>query len=254
MLLLMFNPMAFFFSVPCTESMFMLNTLLSVLFARRRQWARAVLFGAMVANTRILGMATAITIYWEMLNADRERAAAAGLQLSGGAWARRLAVRAAQVLPVAAGLALYMCVNESLFHNPVQFMVFQRENWSQSFGSLANTLRYSLENALTYEDYLYRFGIWLPQAALLAAVPLLIWRRRRHERPGDMGYALMYHYVAFAPTWLLSGPRYAACNYALYPMLARIPESKRQFAAILLLQCALMAAMIYVGMWNGRAF
>ncbi|MBR1822590.1 MAG: hypothetical protein IJ769_13350 [Clostridia bacterium] len=254
MLLTLFSPMTYFYSIPYTESVFLLVTLLAVLCARGRRWALSVLFGAMAANTRIVGMAVAIPIFWEMLRADREAAQARGLADSPRTVARRLALCALRVLPVSAGLLLYMCGNYRLYGNPTQFLIFQREHWSQSFGSMANTFRYSLCNAVSYDDPLYQLGVWAPQALLLIAVPLaLVWRRRREPAP-DIAYLLVFHYVSFAPTWLLSGPRYLSAAYAVYPLLARIPKGKRGFAALLAGECALLAYMTVIGLWYGKVY
>ena len=254
MLLLMFCPMTYFFSIPYSESTFLLATLLAGLFARRRRFVLAVAFGAMASGARLLGMATAIPIFWELLAARREAVAGREAPLTGNALAKGVALCVLKVLPVSLGFLSYLCLNWRLFGNPTQFMVFQSEHWFQNFGDIGNTFRYSLCNALDYDDFLYRLGVWWPQVALLIAVPLLIFWRRRHEQPGDVAYALVYHYVAFAPTWLLSGARYAACNYALWPMLARIPRRRRTFVIILALECALLVYMTWVGLWKGKVY
>lgn len=253
-LLLMFCPMTYFYSIPYTESTFMLVTLLAALCARRRRFGWALLFGAMASCTRVVGMAIAIPIYWEWLRADGEAAAAKGAQNTPRAMARRAALCALKVLPVSAGLLIYLNINYRLYGNPTQFMVFQRENWYQSFGSMANTFRYCLSNAVGYDDFLYTLGVWWPQVLLLIAVPLLLLWRRKRERPGDTAYTLVTHYVNFAPTWLLSGARYLSATYALYPLLARIPRSKKGFAALLAAECALMIFMTVVGLWLVKVY
>ena len=247
MLLMFFCPMTYFYSIPYTESLFLLMTLLAVLCARRRRFVPAVIFGALAANARIVGMAAAIPIYWELLRHDRE------VRPSRNPVPRAL-ICALRVLPVAAGLLLYMFGNWRLFGSPTQFMVFQREHWSQQMGTLSNTFRYCLVNGLTYEDRLYRLGVWLPQALLLVGLPLLILWRRKRERPGDMGYLLAFFYVSFVPTWLLSGPRYLSAAYALYPLLARIPRGRRGFVALLAGEILLMIYMTVVGLWFGKVY
>lgn len=250
MLLLMFNPMAYFFSITYSESVFLLVTLLAVLCARRGRFAAAVLFGAMAASARLLGMATAVPLFYALLRDWRAKHPGEG----GAALAKGIALCVAKVLPVSLGLLTYLSINWHLFGNPTQFMVFQSEHWYQNFGTIANTFKYSLVNSIHYGDHLYQLGVWRPQVVLLVGVPLLLWWRRRREDPGDTAYALVYHYVAFEPTWLLSGPRYAACNYALYPLLARIPKSRRGFAALLAGECALLVYMAYVGLWRVKVY
>ena len=254
MLLLIFCQMTYFYSIAYSESVFLLVTLLAVLCARRRRFVPAVLFGAMASATRLLGMAVAIPIFWELMRAEGEKRAGAEGPVTGGERARRIGVSALKVLPVSLGFLGYLSINWHLFGNPTQFMVFQSEHWYQNFSSIANTFRYCLDNALDYDDHLYQLGVWRPQVLLLIAMPLLVWWRRKRTRPGDTAYTLVYHYVAFAPTWLLSGPRYASCNYALYPMLAGIPKGRRGFAAMLAIEWALLAYMTWIGLWIGKVY
>ena len=262
MLLLMFCPMTYFFSITYSESAFLLVTLLAVLFARRRRFGLAVLFGALASGARLLGMATAIPIFWELLRDCRERRADTESPVSPGEYARWIVVSVLKVLPVSLGFLGYLSLNWHLFGNATQFMVFQREHWYQEFGHLGNTFQYCLYNSVNYDDPLYQLGVWRPQVVLLVAVPLLVlWRceagplgRRKRQRPGDVAYTLVYHYISFAPTWLLSGPRYAACNYALYPMLADIPKRRRGFVVMLVAECALLAYMTWIGLWLGKVY
>ena len=65
----------------------------------------------------------------------------------------------------------------------------------------------------------------------------------RRVRPGYGAYALLYIYMAYAPTWLLSGPRYLTAMAVLYPMLAQLTRRKWAFylmAALSLIGCAVM--------------
>ena len=252
MLLLMFCPMTYFFSISYSESTFLLVTLLTVWFARRRRFGLAVLFGALASGARLLGMTTAIPIFWELLRDCRERHGEAAV--TPGEYARWIAVSVLKVLPVSLGFLGYLSLNWHLFGNATQFMVFQREHWFQEFGHLGRTFQYCLYNSVFYDDYLYQLGVWRPQVLLLIAVPLLVLWRRKRQRPGNVAYTLVYHYVSFAPTWLLSGPRYAACNYALYPMLAGIPKRRRGFAVMLALECVLLAYMTWIGLWLGKVY
>ena len=254
MLLLMFCPMTYFFSISYSESAFLLATLLAVLFARRRRFGLAVLFGALASGARLLGMATAIPIFWELLRDCRDQRGDSGAPVTPGEYARWIGLSILKVLPVSLGFLGYLSLNWHLFGNATQFMEFQREHWFQEFGHLGNTLQYCLYNAVIYDDHLYQLGVWRPQVLLLVAVPLLVLWRRKRQRPGNVAYTLVYHYVSFAPTWLLSGPRYAACNYALYPMLAGIPKRRWGFALMLALECALLAYMTWIGLWMGKVY
>ena len=254
MLLLLFCPMTYFYSISYTESTFLLMTLLAVLFARRRRFGLAVLFGAMGSSARLIGLATAIPIFWEMLRDCRERRGDGESPVTAGEYARWIAVSVLKVLPVSLGFLGYLSLNWHLFGNATQFMVFQNEHWINGFGHLGNTFQYCLYNSVYYDDYLYQLGIWRPQVLLLIAVPLLVLWRRKRQRSGDMAYTLVYHYISFSQTWLISGARYASGNYALYPMLAGIPKRRWAFIAMLAVECGLLAFMTWVGLWNGKVY
>jgi hypothetical protein len=229
-------------------------TLLAVLFARRRRFGLAVLFGAMGSSARLIGLATAIPIFWEMLRDCRERRGDGESPVTAGEYARWIAVSVLKVLPVSLGFLGYLSLNWHLFGNATQFMVFQNEHWINGFGHLGNTFQYCLYNSVYYDDYLYQLGIWRPQVLLLIAVPLLVLWRRKRQRSGDMAYTLVYHYISFSQTWLISGARYASGNYALYPMLAGIPKRRWAFVAMLAVECGLLAFMTWVGLWNGKVY
>jgi len=235
--LFMFFPVTFFFSMAYSESLFLMLSLAAVLCARRRRFIAAVVFGALCANTRMLGMAIAVPIYWEMLCADDRPPL------------HRALLCAPRVLPVAAGLGAYLLLNQRLFGDPFRFMTYERENWQQRFGTLMNTFQYTFNNALTYGRHDYRFATWWPQLAALLGVPALVFAQRRKSRAGDLAHALVYHYAAFAPTWLLSGVRYAAGGYALYLMLGSLAH--RRFAVALAVEAALMVYMTVWGLWIG---
>lgn len=249
MWLLMFCPVTFFFSMPYTESLFLLVSLIAVWMAVRKRYVLAVLFGALAANARMVGMTVAIPIFWEMVH----DAWAAHVRLNGheakrtdAEFLKRVGLCVLKVLPVLAGLLAYFALNYSLHGNPFQFLIYQRENWHQEMGSLAGTIGYTLPNAISYKMRIVQFGVWIPQILTIFAMLILMAKQWRRQHPGDAAYALVYFYLSVAPTWLVSGTRYMGAMYALYPMLAMLLPRKR-FAAAFVLELALMCYMTVIG-------
>ena len=228
-LLFMFSPLTVFCSAPYTESVFILATLAGVYMARRRHFFWAVLFGALSANARMCGMATAIPIFYEMLSALKRRGV------------KDIALCVAKVLPVSLGLLAYIWLNWNVTGDPFRFLQYQSEHWSQNFGSLVNTIEYTFANALEYHLFSYRIGVWIPQIIAIFAALILFCLVLRRAHPGDAGYALVYYYASVAPTWLLSGPRYLTAMYAAYPMLALITRRGWVFAVVFSVMAALCA-------------
>lgn len=220
-------PASLFLSIPYSESLFLLLTLLCALLARRGRLGWAVLLGALSASTRVLGLLSAVPIFYEFYRRARER--------SGGDWKRLLrgaALGALKTLPVALGFAAYLLLNYRVTGDPLRFLTYQSEHWGQRFGSLSNTLKYTLDYAFTYDDIGSRLGTWIPQAIAVPACIALLAGAVKRVHPADGAYALLYIYMAISPTWLLSGPRYLMAMYALYPLLALVTRKKWQDIAL----------------------
>lgn len=241
---LMFAPLSFYFSVPYTESLFVLTTLLAIDFAMSRKWAPALLMGALSALTRSLGLLTAVLIFYEMLIDWRsDELLRPAKQLLRLHYLRHMGLRALLCCTVALGFGAYLLLNWQVSGDPFRFLEYQAANWSQQFGSLWYTIEYSLDNALDFHVPGYRTGVWIPQILYLAAAVAICLLCMRRVRPGYGAYALLYIYMAYAPTWLLSGPRYLTAMAVLYPMLAQLTRRKWAFylmAALSLIGCAVM--------------
>ncbi|MGI6239341.1 MAG: mannosyltransferase family protein [Christensenellales bacterium] len=235
--LFLLSPLTLFCSLPYTESVFLLTTLLAVYLARKRQFFWAVVFGALSANARIPGMATAVPIFYELLRAQK------------GGILRRYALSALKVLPVSLGLVAYLWLNYAVTGDAMRFQTYQSEHWGQTFGSLYNTVGYTFRNAVAYHDFGYRIGVWIPQLIAIFLVLAILIAVIRRAHPGDQGYAMIYFYASVAPTWLLSGPRYLTALYALYPALALLAHRRAVFYPLALLSTALcvIAGAMYAG-------
>lgn len=237
--LLMFNPVSFFMSMPYTESIFLTVTIAAVLLARRRKFALAVIMGAIAATARMVGLAVAAPVFWEMLNAKREEKDRLN--------AKDVFLCVARTLPMLAGLAAYLILNYSLFGNPLQFLEFQRENWSNQMTLLSETVRYVLINAVQYPKMIYRIGTWIPEIIAIVATIALSASTLKRQHPGDGAFLAIAFYLSVSLAWLISGVRYVTGLYAIYPMLALLPKRKNAGAAMLLISAALLAYMTVLG-------
>jgi len=241
---LMFCPLSVFFSAPYTESLFLLLTLLAVFLARRKKFLPAVIAGALAALSRTFGILTAVPIYYEML---RHVSAQGPWRDRRGKQAGLIAKYTLLVSLVATGTLAYLFLNWHITGNPLQFLEYQHDHWGQNYGTLWNTLRYTLEYAFSGDTgAFWQFGIWVPQAVALIAVLALLGCVAHRMNPGDGAYTWLYLYAAFAPTWSISGARYLGALYALFPMLVLITRKKWQDAMITVVLTALMAVCGYM--------
>ena len=254
----MFCPLTIFFSIPYTESLFIMLTLLSVLFARRRFFSAAVAVGALSSATRSLGLLVAVPIFLEMLKhvgslklwppRRRDHYSVDELREALYIWPSRrnkhIALIAAYVLMVSLvglGFLAYLALNTSISGDPLRFLTYQREHWGQTFGSISNTIRYTVGNAFFYPEVAWRLGTWVPQIIAIIATVSLLGAVSHRVHPGDGAYAWLYLICALSPTWLLSGPRYISAMYALYPMLTLVTRRKWQDIITMVIMVSLLA-------------
>ena len=242
--LMMFSPLGLFFSIPYSESLFLLLCVLTALFARRRRFALAILCGALCSATRALGILCAPIVFFSLLqNAWARYGSRPGARRRDPAFLGRAALCVLAVLPVSGGLLAYLYLNRQVTGNALTFLTYQSEHWGQNFGSLLNTLRYSFVNALEYGSFEYRISLWIPQVLSILLVLGILWLVWRRQPSGDAAFSILYFYCAIAPTWLLSGPRYLAAMYTLYPALALLTRKRWQFAAVLTVMAVFSAYM-----------
>ncbi len=215
---LMLGPLSLFFSVPYSESLFLMLTLLCVLMARKRKLGWAILFGALASATRLLGLLCAVPVFYAFLCDARKRE-------SGKA--RFIACGALLCCLIALGFAAYLLLNWQVTGDPLKFLEYQKDHWGQTFGSIHKTLSYTLEYAFA-GNWSSRLGTWLPQLVCMPLTLVLMGFTWKRLNPGDGAYAILYFLFALSPTWLLSGPRYLTGMYALYPMLALVTRRRWQ--------------------------
>ena len=241
--LMMFCPLSVFFSVPYAESLFLFLTLLSLLLARRQKFVAAVCIGMLAAFTRLAGILTIIPVLLEVFKYEQ----------SIHLWPRhkgrcigRIAVYTLLTLMISLGFGGYLLINWFAMGDPLAFIRIQAESWNQTLGTLANTLKYSLETAFTNDSPEWQLGVWIPQSAAILLSVLLLAKASVRTDPGDGLYAWAYMALTLAPTWLLTGPRMILCMYPLYPMLAQVTRRKGLYALTLVLFLLMMIFCSYM--------
>ncbi|WP_288842177.1 mannosyltransferase family protein [uncultured Deefgea sp.] len=201
--ILVIFPFSFFFAMPYTESLFLLLTLLSFWYLRGGYWLLAGLFAALAGFTRNQGIlllipfAVEILLRWRNGELNRPWRALLGLAL------------------VPLGLLAYLAINHVVTGNWLQFLIYQRQNWSQSFGFMPSNVANAFSNLLQ-GDLNLALGTWLPTVlCYFAAIALLLTSGRQLPLP-YLAYAAVYLWVSYSPSWLLSGPRYLM---SLFPLV-----------------------------------
>ncbi len=195
-------PFSFFFAMPYTESLFLLLTLASFWFLRDGRWLAAGAVAALAGLTRNQGILLAVPFVFEIAQRWRNGElkhpyrAAIGLML------------------VPLGFLAYLALNKYISGEWFRFLIYQKQNWSQSFGFMPRNVAGALESLINGEVHL-GLGTWLPTlVCYFAAIGVLLASSRKIPLP-YLAYSAIYLLVSYSPSWLLSGPRYLM---SLFPL------------------------------------
>ncbi|MEG1560409.1 MAG: hypothetical protein RRY79_00540 [Clostridia bacterium] len=223
-------PAAFFYSAPMTESIFVLLCLLTLIFARKRIFWLSAIFGALAAFTRSPGMLLVIPVAIEAFHAlkdtyhdERER------------FVPRLFGYAFSTLFIFSGIIAYIYINYSVWGNPLQFTVFQKEHWGQSMSYFFNTVQYQTGYAIKafqtmiesgMSDWKYFFALYMPGLIYMFSSLIIVLFAVRKLRPSYSAYFCVYFAFVCGATWLLSAPRYLMASIVLPMAIALLTKKK----------------------------
>lgn len=207
-------PFAYFFGAIMTESLFFLVSVTTLYYIRKHRFAKAALWGAVSCFTRSAGMLLAFALLTELclayhpIQLIRQRNVKEII--------RKVLTGFFSCLGMAAGSFAYLGINYAVTGNPFQFMIYQKEHWSQGLGSIFNTV--------SYLWYYFRANIynsngitlWGPQLILLLISMIVIIYGIKRIRATYTVYFILYTLLTFSATWLLSGGRYTSCAVPLF--------------------------------------
>ena len=240
---LLLFPVTVFLGAPFSESMFLFLSLACLYHARTGRFWLACAAGALAALTRSVGVLLAVPVLLEMLNAHA---------LVPPCWrqntAEKLKAVAGKVpalLLIPLGTVAYLLMNLALTGDAFTFLVMQSEKWSQSFGSFANTLNVTLGQLAGDWSIRDKLLLWGSQLAVLLLGGAFLPVMAKKLPASHSVYAIAYLFVAFAPTWLLSGFRYYMGLAVVFVAMAMLIRRRWADAAVTAVSALLMAVYTY---------
>ena len=224
-LLLCLTPGSFFFAAPMSESLFLLSCVGCIYFARTNRWLPACLMGALAAFTRSLGVTLMVPLLTELI-AKRVR---------GAVSVKTTLVRCLLLLIIPAGFGVYVYINYRVAGDPLQFLTYQAEHWSQKLGLFFNSAAYQTEYAISSaEDKMENLlGLWLPNLTAQALSLGLMICGVKHLRASYTTWYIVYFIIAMGTTWLLSAPRYLMAFFPAVIVLSNLTERNRLRSTVL---------------------
>lgn len=222
---LLIFPCTVFLGAPYTESMFLLFSFGCIYFARIRKFIYAGIMGGLAALTRCAGVLLIVLIFVEILYAHR--LTPKSIRQDFKRKLRNSLKDFASLFIVALCALWYLFLNHVMLQgNGLAFMQYQSDHWSQGFGSYSNTLMTTYNQMVGATEMRTKLLLWVKQFIVLIIGGLSLSVISRKMRPSYGAYSIAYVFVAFAPTWLLSGLRYYMGFAVLFPALALATRHK----------------------------
>ncbi|MCL2571858.1 MAG: hypothetical protein FWE11_05600 [Defluviitaleaceae bacterium] len=221
-------PSAFFFIVPLTESLFLFLSIGVIYYVLKGKHVHVFAFGLLATLTRSAGALLFIPVACELLRGFN----------------RKDIAKFACLLAFPLGMGIYLLINFMVYGNATQFMVYQYENWDQSLYFFWHTINYLMAHMFEYgRDW--AVGLAGPGVIAFGLTLGIIVYGANKIRVSLTMFALGYFIFAFGPTWLLSGPRYAAVLFPLALVGAKIASKKKGYNLVLTIAYLVLFALYF---------
>lgn len=225
---LAFFPVSYFFSLPLTESLFLMLTVGSILSAKRGRWWTAGALGALASATRTTGvllLPVLFVLYWQEHGLPR-----------------RLRADMLAPLVVPAGLVAFMLYLYAITGNAFAFKDAMSA-WGREAGFFLRPLYdYLRQPWLIAAHWDFRLLNFAAAATVIVCGAVLIKRREYALAT----YTLLSALVALSSALLQSQARYAMVVFPVYMVLARAgrwPRVDQTLRAVFLVLFALLTVM-----------
>lgn len=209
-------PTAFFLQIPYTESLFILLSVCSFYFARKKYYFLSFIFISFACLTRLAGLALIPAIFAEIYFYDKDRFKKIDFLFWG-------------LLTSLSGFFVYLALNYFIFNDPWYFTVAEKQNWHTTFSPLGQGL------ISVYESIFWRQGlgkIMLGYGQIIAFIlGLFMSIYTLFKIRLSYGFYMLFAlFFAYSMSFWLSMPRYII---SLFPMFIVFALIKNKFLKII---------------------
>ncbi len=200
-------PTAYFFTVPYSESLFLMFILASFYFAQAKRWVWVGVCAMFATGTRLTGLALIAGLLVEARYQGRDR---------------RFWLRAFLASIGLAGFVVYLFVNWQVGGNPFAFLQVQEEYWKVGITYPGFPIREAITGITQgglERDYIFVY--WGTLIAALLGGGLLLAGIRK-VRPSHQVYAWGGLLIPLCTSWLVSLPRFILLLFPLFVVLGTI--------------------------------
>ena len=243
--LLSIAPFAFFYGSVMTESLFFLLTVSTFYAIRRHNWVLAGILGALTALTRSFGVFMIIPAAVEWVQHEKPI-----MLIRQKQW-RALGGRFVRVLPILVmpvGTLIYLFINYKTTGDALIFIKYQSEHWSMNLQFFGKTAHMLWDRTTSFNDnWSFISSLFMPELIAIPIFSLLILYSARRTRSVYTSFMLVYFVFNAGASWPLSMPRYLACMFPVYWVIAEFLERHKRLEAPLIAVSAVIFGIYLTG-------
>lgn len=258
-------PSAFFLFVPLTESLFLFLSAAVIYYTLKEKYVHVFIFGLLAALTRSAGVLLIIPVACEIIrqvvdayraecgeycdaveSADiKEIADSDESHRSFAQWITKKELsRFICLTSFLLGIGIYLLINLIVYGSATQFMIYQEEYWGQTLYFFWHTITYLVDSVLN-SGREWVIGLAFPGVIAFSLALVMTAIGAKKIRVSLTLYAMAYFIFAFGPTWLMSGPRYAAVLFPIALVAAKIAGMKKGYNLVLTIAYLTMFALYF---------
>lgn len=209
-------PTSFFFANIYSESLFLLLTVVSFYFARKRKWLISSILALLLTGTRFIGIAIIPALIFEFIKNEKGEA-------------RELLKKGWSIILTPLGLLGYMIFNHLQFGNAFQFIQaqgsLQNERSIDRLVPIPQTVARYINILFTVDPKIFEWKIALLEISIfIFAVIMLITAWRKKMRSSYIIFAALALFIPSSTGTLSGFPRYALVLFPIFIVLALIKK------------------------------
>ncbi len=236
-LFLVFYPFSFFLFTRMSEALFLFLLFSDIWLLRKEKYLAAGVVGCMLSMTRLPGLAVGVIMLTEtILQLCKDRKA------KTFAW-RKYLLSAAMMLLTLSGFLFYLWINYKLHKNPFAFFGLQEENWFQHAENPVYVVQMIVRQQLQNRETGFIIGVGIANLISMAVVFFSGLYACLRFRLSYGIYTLVYFYVCYSASWLLSGPRYSMGAFPVFMIPGLFAAKHKKTGTVILL--LLLFVMIF---------
>ena len=241
-------PPSFLLTCTIPASTFLLLSLMSIYFARRKRFVLSSVLGAMAALTERVGMVLVIPLLLEFFNSMTKEYRS----LKEVTWRFYLkkGVIGATLLLVPLGFISFLAINHAVGGSFFAYAEYLEELYSSQFALFYRVCGVQTErliNAYRTFDRVHALGLYVPCLLVTVSSLVLILVKGKELRASYLAYFMVYFAVIFSQTGVMDGPLQLYCCFPIIIALMRF--TKNRLLNLLMSLLCIAGSVFYLGMY-----